>query len=279
MGLKPRTPAINHAFNQAVAALDAGALQTLRRLLRNCPQLATSRDQNNNPLLVRLIDWPGHRPGAAASARALLEAGAEVDARAGASAGNALSGVICTNEPDVAAVLLEFGANVDAPCGFRPGSVFDLVDGFAQHMRDHAAMQPMVQLFARHTGRQLPTRAQVGRAAPVLPCADVSRSKQFYVSKLGFTADYETADESGALRYAIVSRGNSELHLIRQATAHPQLAYCHILADPIDDLYDECVAAGLTFERAISNQPWGLRDFVIRDPDNNRLEIGGPLRS
>ena len=56
------------------------------------------------------------------------------------------------------------------------------------------------------------------------------------------------------------------------------LCSCHVLADPIDDLFAEYEAAGLVFEQELNVQAWGLNDFVLRDPDGKRLEIGGPIR-
>jgi len=68
-------------YDAAVAAIDSGDVETLRRLLGEEPELVNARGESNTPLLVQVIDWPGHRPRAAESARALLEAGADVGIR------------------------------------------------------------------------------------------------------------------------------------------------------------------------------------------------------
>ena len=107
-------------FQAAVDLVDSGDVAALRNLLDAHPDLATARDEGNAPLLIRLIDWPGHRPNAADTARVLLEAGAEVDARRDDENGTALGGALCTGEADVIKVLLDFGADIHAPCGWQP---------------------------------------------------------------------------------------------------------------------------------------------------------------
>ena len=68
-------------FDAATALIDSGDTAGLKQLLADHPDLVNSRGEDNLPLIVHLIDWPGHRPNASETARVLLEAGAEVDAR------------------------------------------------------------------------------------------------------------------------------------------------------------------------------------------------------
>jgi len=78
------------------------------------------------------------------------------------------------------------------------------------------------------------------------------------------------------LCYAIVERGTAEIHLnAYQPQGRAGRCSCHVLADPIDALFAEYEAVGIVFEQELNVQEWGLKDFVLRDPDGNRLEIGG----
>ena len=68
----------------AIEAIHAGGVDGLRRLLDGVPALATVRvgdDRASRTLLRSVADWPGHFPRAAATVAALVEAGADVDAR------------------------------------------------------------------------------------------------------------------------------------------------------------------------------------------------------
>jgi uncharacterized glyoxalase superfamily protein PhnB len=40
-------------------------------------------------------------------------------------------------------------------------------------------------------------------------------------------------------------------------------------------LYTEYVAADVEFQQTLKRQPWGARQFVVRDPDGNLILFGG----
>ncbi len=113
-------------FEQALNYMREGDYHSLRAYLCRYPKLVKQRDETRATLLIRLIDYPGHLPNAEKTARILLVAGSEVDARRDDQNGTALSGVISTEEADVARVLLEFGASFKAKLGFRDGIVLHL---------------------------------------------------------------------------------------------------------------------------------------------------------
>ena len=266
-------------YEPAVAAINEGDLDTLGALLAQHPDLTTARDEGNGTLLMSVVDWPGHRPHGAESARLLLEAGAEVDARRADDQGTPLSGTACTNEIDTMRVLLDFGADVHAPCGFCPGSVLDFVKRLAENIAHRHEFREMADLFARHAQCEVPDRAAMGRAAPVLYVSDMRRATDFYVNRLGFLCTYAQGDPASPI-YAIVERGSAEIHLnAYKPEGRAGRCSCHVLADPIDELFAEYEAAGIVFEQELNVQEWGLKDFVLRDPDGNRLEIGGPIRN
>lgn len=127
---------IEKQFQEAVKLMDSGDYHALRALLMRNPSLASQRDETNATLLIRLIDYPGNRPNANKTARVLLLAGCDVDARRDERNGTALAGVLSTSEVDVARVLLEFGANFRAKLGFREGDVIDLAIELAKDDRE-----------------------------------------------------------------------------------------------------------------------------------------------
>ena len=112
--------------------MEEGNYHELRVHMIRYPHLVKYRDETNATLLIRLIDYPGRRPNAAKTARVLLIAGCEVDARRDADNGTALSGALSTGEVDVARVLLEFGASLWAKLGFKDGDVIDLARELSQ---------------------------------------------------------------------------------------------------------------------------------------------------
>jgi Glyoxalase/Bleomycin resistance protein/Dioxygenase superfamily len=47
-------------------------------------------------------------------------------------------------------------------------------------------------------------------------------------------------------------------------------------ADEIKLLFLEFQAAGVAFHQSLKKQPWGARNFVVKDPDGNLLQFTGP---
>lgn len=144
---------------QAVRALElieSGDYHELRAHLIRFPSLTKYRDDSNATLLIRLIDYPGRRPNAAKTARTLLIAGCEVDARRDNRNGTALSGALSTGEADVARVLLEFGANFRAKLGFMDGDVVDMaINLCGNDSKDDQFAQEVRQLLSDFTAVQL----------------------------------------------------------------------------------------------------------------------------
>ncbi|ATE73616.1 ankyrin repeat domain-containing protein [Lysobacter capsici] len=108
----------------AIAIVDAiqhGDLATLHRLLAEHPELATCRIAAGDPggsqrtLLHIVTDWPGHFPNGAETVKALVAAGAEVNARfVGAHRETPLHWAASCDDVAVLDALLDAGADIDA---------------------------------------------------------------------------------------------------------------------------------------------------------------------
>jgi uncharacterized protein len=107
-----------------VEAIQSGDVPALKRLLNENPGLATARLGDDDPdgmsrtLLHVATDWPGHFPNGAATVVALVEAGADVNARfRGPHAETPLHWAASSNDIEVLDALLDAGADIDAPGG------------------------------------------------------------------------------------------------------------------------------------------------------------------
>jgi uncharacterized glyoxalase superfamily protein PhnB len=47
-------------------------------------------------------------------------------------------------------------------------------------------------------------------------------------------------------------------------------------ADEIKQLFLEFQSANVVFLQPLKKQPWGARDFIVKDPDGNLLLFAGP---
>ena len=108
----------------AIAAVDAihsGRVADLKRLLAEHPALATTRLTSHRTcpgqrtLLHVATDGPGHFPNVAATVAALVDAGADVDARfVGAHSETPLHWAASSNDVAALDALLDAGADIEA---------------------------------------------------------------------------------------------------------------------------------------------------------------------
>lgn len=110
--------------------------------------------------------------------------------------------------------------------------------------------------------------------SPTLPVQDVEAALAFYEQHLGFRRGLVAGNPPV---YATMSRDGLSLHLARNAE-HAGCGSCWVILRGVDQFYEELTGAGVTVSRAIEDSSYGLRDFVIRDPDGNTMGLGEPIR-
>jgi len=112
--------------------------------------------------------------------------------------------------------------------------------------------------------------------APVFPVADIKASHAYYTGALLFRTGFEWADsDAEPVRYLIVINGDCELHLTASAQTRPTYAYFFVAN--VEAYFGAVKAAGATITEELSDQPWGMREFEVSDPDGNRLLFGETL--
>lgn len=96
----------------------------------------------------------------------------------------------------------------------------------------------------------------------------------FYAA-LGF----ELARRSGT--FAIVQRDGLRLFLAQDAnaTTEPRWTNLRVMTDDIDALHDHARANGVAILHAPQDRPFGLREFVVRDPNGLDIRFCQPIAS
>jgi ankyrin repeat protein len=121
--------------NDVIAAIHAGDLATLRRLLAANPGLAASKlggaAKGRTPLHV-VADWPGYFPNGPQIVQMLIAAGADPNARDPDQPGSetSLHWAASSDDVDVARALIDGGADVEVPNG-SIGTPLDNAIGYA----------------------------------------------------------------------------------------------------------------------------------------------------
>lgn len=112
------------------------------------------------------------------------------------------------------------------------------------------------------------------RAVPVLASLDIFKTVEFYQKRLGFN-HVGWKDK----HYAVVGRDKIEIHFWKcNDKKIPKNTSCYIHVSDVDGLYEEMKTSGVVHPNgALSDQPWGMREFAILDGDGNLIKFGERL--
>jgi uncharacterized glyoxalase superfamily protein PhnB len=129
-----------------------------------------------------------------------------------------------------------------------------------------------------------PSKATITCAEPQLFVTDIKRSCEFFQQKLGFSLVFSYGDPP---YYAQIRRDAARLNLryietpviepkIRDREELLSVSMTVATADELKLLFLEFQSAGVTFHQKLKKQPWGAKNFIIKDPDGNLLLFAGP---
>jgi len=120
----------------------------------------------------------------------------------------------------------------------------------------------------RYTHPMLPTTSST-----VFQVADIEISVAFYRDVLGFAEDFRYDN------YAGVFLGEFQLHLCAHTIWSRPVGggAVVIIADEVDAYCALIRQRGAPILLEPTDEPYGLRDFVTRDPDGNILTFSAPL--
>ena len=129
------------------------------------------------------------------------------------------------------------------------------------------------------------TKAVIVAAEPELFVADIKSSCDFFTGKLGFAIAFTYGEPPF---YAQVKRDGARLNLkcVDRPVIDPELrdreqllsaALIVETAEEIKALFLEFEAAGVAFFQTLRREPWGAKNFIIKDPDGNLLLFAGPV--
>jgi catechol 2,3-dioxygenase-like lactoylglutathione lyase family enzyme len=119
------------------------------------------------------------------------------------------------------------------------------------------------------------SQVRFGRTAPTVPVTDLERALGFYVGVLGMTETFRNGDPVG---FVIVERDIAEIHLSldRDHRASTENVL-HLMVDDADAVFEQVTARGVRIVKGVRDADYGLRTFVMADPDGNRIDVGQDL--
>jgi catechol 2,3-dioxygenase-like lactoylglutathione lyase family enzyme len=120
--------------------------------------------------------------------------------------------------------------------------------------------------MAENSGEE---RHKLLRAIPILPSLDLARTLEFCTSKLGMMAAGRYDD------YLVVQRDGVRLHFwFCEDAKLPGTSSCYFIVEGIEGLFEELSQRAVEFGYPLRLQPYGMKEFMVIDPDGNGIRFG-----
>ena len=108
------------------------------------------------------------------------------------------------------------------------------------------------------------------RVTANLPVADIEAAKGFYTGFLGL--DTEEFNLGWVARYTSSETG-AHVQLVTRDAASPEDAVISVHAVDVDAAYAEAQQLGYEIVHPLTDEPWGVRRFLVRAPDGTVVNV------
>ena len=106
---------------------------------------------------------------------------------------------------------------------------------------------------------------------PSLPLDNVPAGVAYYRDVLGFKINYQQHD------LGVMDRDEVRVLLVARTERHKGIGSAYVYIENADTLHAELRAKGANVLGEPVSHPWGLRDFCVRDPEDNEITFGKPF--
>ena len=119
---------------------------------------------------------------------------------------------------------------------------------------------------------QAPIRANV---TPILTVRDFPESVDYYTKKLHFDLQWEWGEPP---EFGCVAMDKAEIFLCKGGQGEPG-TWLMIFMDDVDAYCDKITASGAEITQAPTDQPWGCREMLVRDPNEHMIRFAHGIPS
>ena len=106
---------------------------------------------------------------------------------------------------------------------------------------------------------------------PNLPVADIDAARGFYTEYLGLNE--EQMNLGWVARYRSPD-GRASIQLVTRDATSPQDSVISVhVGDDVDEAYAEAQRRGYEIVHPLTDEPWGVRRFLVRAPDGNVINM------
>lgn len=112
----------------------------------------------------------------------------------------------------------------------------------------------------------------VTRVVPDLKTNDIAAATEFYGSLLGL----EVAMELDWVATVVsADTSSAQINFVTKDASAPVDADLSVGVDDVDAVYAVAKASGAEIVHELTDEPWGVRRFFVRDPDGHVVNVVG----
>ena len=113
---------------------------------------------------------------------------------------------------------------------------------------------------------------EIKRIVPNISSAQIDKSKEFYVNFIGLKL---VMDMGWILTFASESNPTTQISLVKKddlSISNTDITISIEVSD-IESIYAKAVLLGYEITYPITNEPWGVRRFFVKDPNGVTINI------
>ncbi len=110
----------------------------------------------------------------------------------------------------------------------------------------------------------------VRRVVPDLASQSLQAAKKFYGDVLGLRT---VMDHGWIVTLADPDQPHAQLSLMTHDETAPVVPDVSVEVDDVDACYSAAVSAGAEIVHPLTDEPWGVRRFFVRDPDGHVINV------
>jgi catechol 2,3-dioxygenase-like lactoylglutathione lyase family enzyme len=110
----------------------------------------------------------------------------------------------------------------------------------------------------------------IRRVVPNIASDQLEASREFYVGLLGFQV---AMDMGWILTLVSSSNPTAQLSVVREDASAPVVPQISVEVADVDAAHAEAVRRGLTLVHPLTDEPWGVRRFFVKDPNGVVLNV------
>lgn len=110
----------------------------------------------------------------------------------------------------------------------------------------------------------------IRRVVPNIASDKPDASRDFYAGLLGFQV---AMDRGWILTFGSPSNPTAQLSVVRQDASAPVIPQATVEVAYVDAVHAQAVRRGVELVYPLSDEPWGVRRFLVKDPNGVILNL------